>query len=347
MRLEKSEHLLVLALAMQSSAEGIGLAEIQEQFQVGRRTAERMRDAALRLFPQIEELRQDDGSKRWRLMPGSLSQLVHFSADELAQLQSAIRHLRHHQLEGQADLLQQLALKLTGMMRTETRRRTAADVEALLEAEGHACRVGPRPKADPAVLLAIREAIKGCYKLRIRYLSRLHGGVSERVIAPYGLLYGSRHYLLAHCDQAADLRTFSLPNIQTAEVTTEPFHLPTEFDLQAEVHSRFGVFRERPMEVVWRFTPEVAADAADHLFHPTQQMTLLPDGGLEVRFTAGGWREMCWHLIQWEGHAQILQPVELRQRYQHLLQHLADQTPIPRFSDPLNAAASEQLELEV
>ena len=46
MRLEKSEQLLKLALMMQSSTEGVGLQEIQEEFEVGRRTAERMRDAA-------------------------------------------------------------------------------------------------------------------------------------------------------------------------------------------------------------------------------------------------------------------------------------------------------------
>ncbi len=67
MRLEKSEQLLHLAMMMQGSTEGVGLANIQEEFEVGRRTAERMRDAIFRLFPQIEEIRQDDKTKRWRI----------------------------------------------------------------------------------------------------------------------------------------------------------------------------------------------------------------------------------------------------------------------------------------
>ncbi len=348
MRLEKSEQLLALALGMQASAEGLGLQDIQEQFSVGRRTAERMRDAVLRLFPQIEELRQEDGSKRWRLAPGALSQLVHFSADELAQLQSAVELLRHQHLQAQADWLQQLTTKLSGMMRSEVRRRTAADVEALLEAEGYACRVGPRPKIDLDVLVAIRQAIQGCCKLHIHYQSRLHGGISERVIAPYGLLYGSRHYLLAHCDMAGDLRTFSLANIHRATLMWEFYSLPAGFDLKAEVNSRFGVYRETPMQVVWRFGTEVVADAAEHLFHPGQQMEMLADGRLEVRFTAGGWREMCWHLIQWEGHVEIVSPPELRQRYQQWLRMMASGEPIPRFSDPLYRAGHDsQLELEV
>lgn len=65
MRFEKAEQLLQLAEMMQGSSEGIGLADIQERFDVGRRTAERMRDAVIRIFPNVEERVQEDKIKRW------------------------------------------------------------------------------------------------------------------------------------------------------------------------------------------------------------------------------------------------------------------------------------------
>ena len=45
MRLEKLSDLLDLARQLSGSAEGLTLDEIAETFHVGRRTAERMRDA--------------------------------------------------------------------------------------------------------------------------------------------------------------------------------------------------------------------------------------------------------------------------------------------------------------
>jgi predicted DNA-binding transcriptional regulator YafY len=43
MRFEKAEDLLNLAFAMQSTADGVSLAEIEEMYEVSRRTAMRMR----------------------------------------------------------------------------------------------------------------------------------------------------------------------------------------------------------------------------------------------------------------------------------------------------------------
>lgn len=346
MRLERVESLLRLALLMQAQSDGVGLQEIQEQFDVGRRTAERMRDAIARLFPHLEESRSHDGTKRWALPNGSLAGLVHFNADELAQLQSSIEHLTQANMQPQAELLQAVTHKLHGMMRPDAKRRNAPDIEALLEAEGYACRVGPRPQMKAEILAILRESIKGCCKVRIHYQARHHGKQSERVVSPYGFIYGSRHYLLAFCDNAKDLRTFSLPNIQSAALTAESYSIPEDFSLQKHIEQRFGVFSEEPMEVVLRFSPQVADDVVEHLFHPSQSIEPLEDGRMEVRFTAGGWREICWHLFTWEGHVEILSPSSLKERFQHMVATLAEGEAIPRFSDPLmDDERFEQVEL--
>ena len=85
MRFEKAEQLLHLAEQMQASSEGISLSDIQEKFDVGRRTAERMRDAVMRLFPNVEERVQEDKTKKWRLRSGSLGHLTNLNADDLSE----------------------------------------------------------------------------------------------------------------------------------------------------------------------------------------------------------------------------------------------------------------------
>ena len=66
MRHEKASVLLELARRLASSAEGLTLDEMAEAARVGRRTAERMRDALIALFPQMEEV-PDGAAKRFRI----------------------------------------------------------------------------------------------------------------------------------------------------------------------------------------------------------------------------------------------------------------------------------------
>src|SRR5258708_2365426 len=83
MRFHKPETLLRLSLQMQNSAEGVSLTDIESIYGVSRRTAERMRDAVLRLYPQTEEVVDTGRQKRWRIPHASITHRVGFSADEL------------------------------------------------------------------------------------------------------------------------------------------------------------------------------------------------------------------------------------------------------------------------
>ena len=108
-----------------------------------------------------------------------------------------------------------------------------------------------------------------------------------------------RHYLVAwsESDRARDFRSFALSNIERVELLDKTFTRRRGFSLRVYAERSFGVFQEKPFDVVWRFTPKAAADARQFLFHPTQAFEDQPDGSLIVRFRAGGALEMCWHLF--------------------------------------------------
>jgi WYL domain len=178
MRYEKTETVLRIALDMQGSALGVSLEDIQRRYAdkaLSRRTAERLRDAVERLFPQIERANPGEVPKRWRLPGGAVGGLAFVTADELADL--------------------------------TTRKRG--------------------------------------------------------------------------------------------------------FSIQQYAEASFGVFHEDPVDVVWRFSPKVASDAAEFLFHPYQVMEPQPDGSLIVRFRAGGLLEMSWHLFTWGDGVEIVKPRRL------------------------------------
>src|SRR5262249_11363117 len=90
------------------------------------------------------------------------------------------------------------------------------------------------------------------------------------------------------------------------------FNRREDFDLMAYAAQSFGVFQEEPVDVVLRFIPEAADDAAGWLFHPSQSRAREPDGSLTVSFRAGGMQEMCWHLYTWGTAVSVIAPRALR-----------------------------------
>ena len=79
------------------------------------------------------------------------------------------------------------------------------------------------------------------------------------------------------------------------------------------------MFQEPVIDVVWRFPATLAADAREHHFHPTEEKVDLPDGGLELRFAAGGLLEMAWELFTWGPGVEVVAPDALREQYATLL----------------------------
>ena len=93
MRHDKAAMVIDLARRMAASAEGLTIDEMARDMRVGRRTAERMRDAVLMLFPQVEEV-SDPPSKRWRIRGGLSAFEQAPTATEMLELAKAASALR-------------------------------------------------------------------------------------------------------------------------------------------------------------------------------------------------------------------------------------------------------------
>ncbi len=67
MHYDKAKRILELAIAMRLSHCGLSLRDIQDRYQVSRRTAERMRDAVWDIFPLEERKGFSENVKRWKI----------------------------------------------------------------------------------------------------------------------------------------------------------------------------------------------------------------------------------------------------------------------------------------
>ena len=315
----KLETILRLALAFQGTREGLSLADIQEAFGVGRRTAERMRDAVARVFPQFERCDGGERVRRWRLPQGTLGGLVAISAEELASVEAAAAEWRGRGLDERAAALESAAAKLRAMTRPEHLRRVEPDLEVLMEAEGSALRPGPRPILPDGLLALLRRGILASLPLTMDYRSRGAAEASRITVYPYGLLYGSRPLLVAAPEPWKRPRLYRLDRMGGLELGNVPFVRRGDFSLAAFAARAFGTWQEEPFDVVLRFAADTAEEASQWRFHPTQTTERDGEGRLLVRFHAGGAQEMCWHIFTWGRSVEILEPASLRERLRDLL----------------------------
>jgi predicted DNA-binding transcriptional regulator YafY len=318
MRYARLADLVRLAMQMQGRADGVSLDDIGASFAVSRRTAERMRDALLDAFPQIEEISEPGGRKRWRLPPGTAGRLADATVDDIAALHRGAELARMSGDASTAARLDTLSDRLRARLPAALRTRLEPDIAALLEADGVALRPGPREVIDPDTLNTLRQAILAGVWIEADHRARASGLLSRNArLGPLAMLLGEgRQYLVAFSGWAEEVRLFSLTGFERITLTNDVFPRPADFDLPAWLQRSFGVWQEEVHEVIWRFTPAAAPDARRFLFHPTQKLTDESDGSLTVRFRAGGLREMCWHLFRWGDQVEVVAPGELHKEYQ-------------------------------
>jgi predicted DNA-binding transcriptional regulator YafY len=311
MRHEKASLLLDLARRLAASAEGMTLDEMADCIGVGRRTAERMRDALWGLFPQMEEI-ADGAAKRFRI-PGGLDGLYQSpTAEELLELGKAAAQLRASGAEPRARALESLERKVRGATRGAALRRMAPDIEAMARAETHiAVHAGPRPYEDEAMIGALRQALMAMRQVSFVYLGGSRPG-ERRVMTPFGLMFGRANYLVAAPEGSDEPRNLRLDRIAELQVLETPGAPPPDFDLDAYAHRSFGIYQDAVQDVVLRISPAGAADALVWRFHPTQSVQRQADGSVIVRFSASGALELAWHLFTWGDRIEVIEPPGLR-----------------------------------
>ena len=323
MRYEQVANLVRLAVLLQGSVGGMTISEIASEFRVSRRTAERMRNAVEDAFGPLLPVETLDRQSHWRLQSRSLRGLIQIAPDELVELESAADQLEHAGLTERSKTLRELGTKVRAAQQMPDAAEFDSDYEMLLHAEGLAMRPGPRITIEPGLLRLIRSAIKSARQLAFKYNARRSGRESEQLVKPYGILYGNRPYLVGAPENEDLPHLWLLPNMSNVQVTEHSFEWDSEFDLQTYAERSFGVFQEEPFQVVLRFNPDAAEDAANFLFHPSQTVQKNRDGSLTVTFTAGGIVEMCWHLVTWGSSVSVEQPKHLREHIARVCEELA------------------------
>ena len=309
-RYSRVSDILDLAIFMSSKIQGVTINEIAQRYNVSRRTAERMRDSLICIFPQIDEIETDDVQKHWGFTNYSISQLISFAPKELANIEQLQRRTTNSEMKNE---LGKTIEKIKSFNRKNIN-SLEQNIELILQTEGYAVRQMPQYKISLEMLGIVREAVQ---------FSKMVTGVyheKERLLEPLGMIYGEKIYLVAREKaKGEEIYTYLLHKFENLRLTDKIFD-KGDFNLQEHTNKSFGVFQGEILDVKLSFSPELAPEASHYNFHPTQRGKWNEDGTYNVSFKASGSKEIIWHVFRWGAGCKILSPKSLQKDYKKYLQ---------------------------
>ena len=98
-RYSRVSDIIDLAVFMQSKLNGITIKDIEKRYNVSRRTAIRMRDSLMNIFPSVTEIETDDTMKHFGFDNYSIKELIQFSPKEIANLNQLRRRTTNSEMK--------------------------------------------------------------------------------------------------------------------------------------------------------------------------------------------------------------------------------------------------------
>jgi predicted DNA-binding transcriptional regulator YafY len=180
-------------------------------------------------------------------------------------------------------------------------------------------------RSDLAIFNPLSAAVLRQTEVEFDYRKPGETKSTRRRVQPYHLAHRENlWYLIAFDPGRAALRTFALPRITAVTLTGANFVRPEDFSPERFFASALGILGGNlNFHVVIRFKAEVADRVQEREWHESQQMRLLPGGGLELRLHLGALAEIERWVLGWGASAEVVAPAELRSRVRATVQALA------------------------
>ncbi len=165
------------------------------------------------------------------------------------------------------------------------------------------------------IFQAVVTALTDTSILSFSYTSPKTNETTRRQVEPHHLQnYMGSWVLIAWCHNQSDWRKFYLSRMNSPELLQRTFTRRPRESWRHLLEDAFGIFQGAdPMEVVLRFIPFRARWIREQLWHPSQKITNLADGSLELSFPVADFREVKMKILQFGADVKVIQPVSLRE----------------------------------
>lgn len=185
--------------------------------------------------------------------------------------------------------------------------------------------------AEPerAVATHLRDLVTAARQRRtveIDYTAASRAVASHRAVDPYGLVHhAGEWYLVGHCHERGDTRTFRVDRIASLRLTAKKFETPADFDL--ETYRREHLYVPSADAIAVRVHLDPLASARVGAAWPVGEVHALEDGSAEISIDCEGFEWVTGWVLGFGRHAWIVEPVEARtamaERVAQLREHLS------------------------
>lgn len=201
----------------------------------------------------------------------------------------------------------QAAKKLVSSMDTRWREATRVLFDNFVLREGFGC--------DRDVLERLQQACLESRRIILEYSKPNSAQATSYTFDPYVVFFQDRSmYVEGYCVTRKDFRCFRISRIRSLQQTGMKVPKRTDYDFRTRHKGTFGVFSGQELtEVVVRFAPRVSQYIRESLWHHSQEIQELTEGGIEYRVRVTEPREVMWWSFRWGDGAEILEPDWLRE----------------------------------
>lgn len=176
--------------------------------------------------------------------------------------------------------------------------------------------------ADLELFQAVSEAVRSSRELSFQYKKVNARGYERRRLRPYHLACVlDQWYVVGHDLKRNALRTFALTRMREADGTGPLFDRPADFSIRKHLEKSFGVFTGTGQHRIrLRFVPFAAQFIRERVWHPSQKLQELADGGVELTLELSSLVEVEQWILSWGEHVRVLAPKPLARniRKRHL-----------------------------
>jgi predicted DNA-binding transcriptional regulator YafY len=171
--------------------------------------------------------------------------------------------------------------------------------------------------ADIALFQSVSRAVLRSEELAFRYRKLGGRGEEERRVQPYHLAcFENQWYLFAFDLARRGVRTFVLARMRDARPMATRFERPRDFSVANYLAGSFGVHSGsgKTVTVRIRFDAFAGQLVRERVWHPSQKVRPLRDGGIVLELRLGGFEELERWVLSWGPHAEVQSPAALRRR---------------------------------
>jgi predicted DNA-binding transcriptional regulator YafY len=149
---------------------------------------------------------------------------------------------------------------------------------------------------------------------------------TRRRVDPYKIwFYDGTIYVIGHCHLRNEIRTFVVDRINMLHLTGDCFKIPDGFSFETYIRHSFKVMQEDLYAVIIRISPAWARWVGEKIWHESQQIQKLIDGGIEISFRVAGLDEIRQWVMSLGPEAVVMAPQELKHGVRQSLQQALEQ----------------------